>query len=114
MKIKSIIRDQDMFGYKIELNFNKKGSTHKTLCGGLVSILVLTIMLIYVYSNVRKLYMEEDDTLKSIIKDLDHSKMEPVLLNETNFDLVFRITNSANMKVMNEMEYGRFFKVKAM
>jgi hypothetical protein len=113
MKLKQLIRKQDMFGYRVELNFNKKGSTHKTMCGGLTSILVLCLMMAYVIINVKKLVLQEDDTLKSIIVETDIEKVDPVLLNETNLELIFRITNAKNMLIMNESEYGSFFKVKA-
>jgi hypothetical protein len=71
MKLKNIIRNRDMFGYRVELNFNEKGSTHKTLCGGLVSIFVMAILMIFVLYDAKKMLLEEDDTLRSMINDQD-------------------------------------------
>jgi len=42
-----LISSHDLLGHKIQLNFNKKGSTHKTLIGGILSILIKILMVIY-------------------------------------------------------------------
>ena len=43
-----------MFGHKISLNFDEKGDTHRTLCGGLCSILVfIYILLLAIFSAWR-------------------------------------------------------------
>ena len=55
------IKTHDLFGHKIELNFNKKGSSHNTLIGGVFSILIKMVMLIYIYLLVKKLVNNEDD-----------------------------------------------------
>ena len=38
--LNNYIKNEDMFGHEIELNFNKDGDSHKTLLGGLGSLLV--------------------------------------------------------------------------
>ena len=38
--INNKIREQDMFGHSVVLNFNKDGESHKTVIGGLGSLLV--------------------------------------------------------------------------
>ena len=47
-EIAETIKDIDMFGHPIELNFNKKGSTHNTVVGGFFSIYIRMFLLFYV------------------------------------------------------------------
>ena len=39
-KLQHIIKRRDMFGHKVELNFNEKHRAHKTLIGGCLSIFI--------------------------------------------------------------------------
>ena len=45
------MKSADIFGYKVELNFDKKGSTHQTCCGGLMSLVYFLLMLLVVLTN---------------------------------------------------------------
>ena len=38
--INNVIKNEDMFGHQIVLNFNKDGDSHKTLIGGIGSLVV--------------------------------------------------------------------------
>ncbi len=42
------IRSDDVFGYQITLNFNQSGRTHKTLCGGFMSLIMKVLVAWYV------------------------------------------------------------------
>jgi hypothetical protein len=46
-KIKLKIIRQDIFGKRISLNFDKRGESHKTLCGGIVTIIVMITILCF-------------------------------------------------------------------
>ena len=46
--MKRLVKEQDMFGHPVTLNFNKKGSTANTLLGGLCSILVKLFLIVFV------------------------------------------------------------------
>jgi len=37
-KMKSFVREQDIFGQEVSFNFDKKGKTYQTLFGGTLSI----------------------------------------------------------------------------
>ena len=54
------IKNIDLFGYKIRLNFNKQGSTFKTSCGAFLS-LILYIVVLYTFLM----------TLQSFLLDLN-------------------------------------------
>ena len=60
------IKSQDLFGHKVELQFNGQGSTHNTLIGGAISIFVKLIMFVYIYMLTEKL-IEFGDDKNSII-----------------------------------------------
>ena len=50
--LKRNLKKFDMFGKKIELNFNKKGESHKTLKGALQSILIMIVVLAFFVSRI--------------------------------------------------------------
>jgi len=60
-RFKEKIKDMDMFGHTINLNFNKEGDTHNTLLGGCFSFLIRITMGIYIFVNVRKMIFFEDN-----------------------------------------------------
>ena len=65
------IKNHDKFGHEINLNFNNKDNIHRTFVGGLVSILVNILMIVYILTLVRKLIFYEDDSLLTVTKYTD-------------------------------------------
>ena len=57
-----MIRDQDMFGHVVNLNFDRRGDSHKTLCGGIFSIGLKVFLTFYVYLMLVKLVFKGNDT----------------------------------------------------
>ena len=55
--------NQDLFGHRIAFNFDKKGDVHKTVLGGLFSVLIKITMTCYVILNLKKLLLREDNKL---------------------------------------------------
>ena len=53
------IKSQDLFGHEVSLNFNKKGSSHNTLVGGVVSVLVKAFMVFYTGLLVKTMVLYE-------------------------------------------------------
>ncbi len=51
-QFKHIIQEVDLYGHRVELNFNKRGPVHKTLLGGLASIFVLTAYFYFLGINI--------------------------------------------------------------
>ena len=51
--INNTVKSYDLFGYKLEFNYDKKGTNYKTIGGGIVSILiqmfVLSVMSLRLY-----------------------------------------------------------------
>ena len=53
-KLKNFIKEQDIFGKEVSLNFDKKGNKYKTLFGGILTIIFCMFILsvtIYAFVN---------------------------------------------------------------
>ena len=70
-KLKKAVKNQDLFGHIINLNFNQDGYSHKTQIGGLASIFVKLLMTIFVFVSIKKLVLNEDDKNSSEYSLLD-------------------------------------------
>ena len=66
MRLKTIVKNSDMFGWQIKLRFDKKGDTHKTLFGGIVSVCVYVMMLAYASNLLVKMFQYGDDKNSSV------------------------------------------------
>ena len=63
----SFIKDQDMFGHEIPLNFDKKGATYNTFLGGFCSCIIRIGLLSYVGLCLKRLILnEKDDTITTV------------------------------------------------
>ena len=60
---KNIVRSNDLFGHPISLGFNKKGSLHKTVFGGICSIIALFLLLAFYGLNFKKMVLYEGDRI---------------------------------------------------
>ena len=86
IKFRNVVRERDMFGEPILLNFNRKGTTHKTLIGGLISLLVQIGLIIYLYVHIEKLvkHLEDKIMITNNLMDMDDSDNFK-FMNETGF-----------------------------
>ena len=57
----SKIKNKDLFGHVIQLNFNQKGSSHRTVIGGLLSLIIYSFMGFYILLSFNKLIFNLDD-----------------------------------------------------
>jgi hypothetical protein len=67
MKLKAILKSVDLFGHKINLNFDGHGSSYPTVFGGFASVLVRAIIMFYVLVLTIKMFNLEADTLESVV-----------------------------------------------
>jgi hypothetical protein len=88
-----------MFGHPIQLNFNKKGTSKNTLCGGILSVCLKIAILVYVILNVKRLILRENDDLMQEIFLQKKEELEGVDINW--HDLQFEFTPSIK-KVRND------------
>ena len=70
------VKDWDLFGHQVVLNFNKAGESHKTLLGGMGSLLVQTFMVVYVYIKAKQFLFNEADmnVTENGVIDLDKNE----------------------------------------
>jgi len=54
--MKKKIKNQDIFGHKVTLNFNRSGDQFATLPGGLVSIIVKAILALFLITKIQDVY----------------------------------------------------------
>lgn len=54
-----LIRQYDLYGIPTNLTFNNKGAKHKTMCGGLASLIVKGLMIVYILNLLMKLVQYE-------------------------------------------------------
>ena len=80
----SMIRNLDMFGHDVRLNFNNNGHHHKTFLGGFVSLFIKTFIALYVFLNVRKLIFALEDRVNLTLSNLDLTKDGVLDYNQTN------------------------------
>jgi hypothetical protein len=69
--MKKVITKADIFGHKISLNFNKKGSTHRSFAGGAYSIFLVCFILYYVSSRFSILVTRDDNKLFTLQRARD-------------------------------------------
>ena len=74
-----------MFGHIINLNFDQQGDAHKTLIGGLASILIKIGMSIYVVLTFEKFFYNLDDKNSTESGLLDLKELGQIDYNSTNF-----------------------------
>jgi len=74
----------DLFGHVINLNFNRQGSSHKTLIGGIASILIKIFMAIYIGLKLNKLINRLDPNNEAITSLTKLDEIDPVPFNETS------------------------------
>ena len=58
----NVVKDNDMFGHTINLNFNRNGDSHKTFIGGLFSMLIKVTLAFYVYTLFKRMFYNEGDS----------------------------------------------------
>ena len=70
-RLYNLIKMSDMFGKEVNLNFDKKGEYHNTIIGGLFSILLRIIMIIYGSMRVNVMVNNLEDADMSMMQVID-------------------------------------------
>ena len=58
----NVIKDNDMFGHTINLNYNRNGDSQKTFIGGLFSMLIKVTFAFYLYTLFDRMFMNKGDS----------------------------------------------------
>ena len=97
-EFKDKVKDQDLFGYKINFNFDRRGETHTTVVGGCVSIFIKIIFAIYIFLCFKRMILHEDDDLKVAYGSQDLEELGDVSLNETKMLPFWVVRNQKHPK----------------
>jgi hypothetical protein len=77
------IKDYDLFGHPVLLNFNNKGPVHQTTAGGIISIIVKIFALTYMAQRVMMMINYEGDNLKTVTIPTDYEKLGEVDIKDS-------------------------------
>jgi hypothetical protein len=79
---KRFLKNFDMFGLKVHLNFDKKGHHHNTLIGGFLSLCLLTAMIWLLVLRIYEMAYEDETQIiqKQDFFSVDFNNFEPVNL----------------------------------
>ena len=109
MKFLSFVTDLDSFGTSVQVNFRGK-SKFKTAIGALFTFMTKSFMLFYTIQRAVRVMNYVEPNLSSYeIKD-DRMDMEPLNLDEYNFELIFGFMDMKTWKPV-ELDPGiaKFF-----
>lgn len=81
------IRNKDLFGHYISLNFNKRGHAHKTYIGGFFSLIVKFIIYGYIGITLKQMLFLEENKNESIKSLVDLEELGPVWYNQTHMTM---------------------------
>ena len=82
--MQNFLKNQDLFGHPVHLNFNGGGPQHNTVVGGFVTLFVKALMLAYVSFLIKRMVMYEDDELTTTITSLEFEENEETTLKVSN------------------------------
>jgi len=90
---RNYIQERDMFGHTINLNFDKSGDSHKTLIGGLMSILIKFAIFTYVFLRFKMMiFLEADDNTAEVsVALLEEDAFKDIRYDESNITIIHSI-----------------------
>jgi len=93
------------------LNFNRKGSTYKSVLGGSFTLLVKTLIFVYFASLVISLVTHEKDYYSSHKHKLDVEKLGEVKFTDTKIHPIIVVYNWKLNKYLEKIDYEKYFKI---
>ena len=63
ISIMKTLKQIDMFGHPIALNYSKNGSTYNTFCGSIFTLMIYILMGILIVVKINTLVTFDDDTI---------------------------------------------------
>ena len=83
--LKSYIKKLDLFGFPITLKFNKKGDIHKSLFGGILSIIFYIFIIGYFFYCFNIMVNHLNDNDHEVVTTIDLNSLGFVNYNQTGF-----------------------------
>ena len=105
------IKNQDKFGYLVSLTYNCEGSSHKTLIGGIISLLITILYSGYI---IYYAYLMFSNTLPSFsfyqnLQDFD--SLDPFKLSDTNFFFYIWMRNEKTGEIVGFDDVKHLFRI---
>ena len=80
-KFKNLVKNKDMFGHKVQINFEGNKTSHKTLIGGVVSIIVALSLFDMVLTKFLTMITRSNNTVVAYSSNYDLNENPGVNLN---------------------------------
>ena len=99
-----MIREHDMFGHVINLNFDRRGDAHKTVCGGVFSLFFKTFLAGYVYLMLYKLISKGNDTNLGYEGQIRLEELGEIDYSVTRMRVFYVIRKQADPSLLKKIE----------
>ena len=104
-----VIRGMDSFSMEVP-SFNIKGETRvNTLCGGIVSCLILLMTLAFAAHNAVELFDAKNPTINKVTTPSYFSNEHKLVLKDANFKMAFTFYDRFGKKTLNDSKYLQWF-----
>lgn len=109
-KLRKRVKNNDMFGHSVVLNFNRQGETYKTSFGGCISIFIKVVLIAYVYLRFTKMIYLSDNQYGMNAMPAEFNETGIKNFEEMGFLPIFQLTSTANFEPMafDETEFSRY------
>ena len=93
--LRNKIKNQDLFGK--QLNIHLDGETeHQTFCGGVLSLVVGSLMLVVLFLTTKRLVTHSDDQITEHVDIVDVEQIESIALSDMSYMIGLSLSNATN------------------
>ena len=85
MGVKKFIKNRDMFGHPVVLNFNRQGNTYFTSIGGILSIIMNIVLLEYCLIKLGRMIERSGDAVVAVTELTDFEDLGEVSFKDAEF-----------------------------
>ena len=101
----------DMFGHVINLNFNKNGNSHGSFIGGVFSVIIKLMLLLYVFLIVKMWLLNEGDTNFSQTDVVDVNEAGHVNFGDVDVN-IFHVIQMQNDEEVDPEKLQKYVTMK--
>ena len=87
--ISKILKQIDIFGFQVSLNFNRQGSVHNTAIGGFFTLMIVGLISYLGYTNFWLMFTFSNPSLSIIQQKVDFSKLGTSNFEDLNILIFF-------------------------
>jgi hypothetical protein len=111
MGISKTIKNRDMFGHPISLNFNRKGDTFNTSIGGIVSILMNILLGVFCYIKFLKMVKRNGDTIIQTSDVTDFEEIGEISLEKIKFMPFVSLKSSRGFSAIELPDFDKYYSI---